>query len=124
MAKLTIGFGVALILLGAGAFAVTHFSHSFIPMGFGLLLAILGGLANTEDTKKRMIAMHIAVTVGLFGFLGTIPGFIGLIQLAAGKTIARSPKAATVQALMGTICLVFVLLCVRSFIAARRERTA
>jgi hypothetical protein len=123
VAKLTIGFGAVLILLGAGAYVTTHFWHAFIPLGFGVLLAILGALANTDDAKKRMLFMHIAVTVGLLGFLGTIPGIVGVIQMAAGHATAR-PDAAKVQALMGTVCLIFVLLCVRSFIAARRARVA
>jgi hypothetical protein len=124
VAKLTMVFGVVLILLGAGAFLLTgHHPHSFIPMGFGVLLALLGALANTEDAKKRMLFMHIAVTVGLLGFLGTIPGIIGVAQMAMGHATLR-PDAAKVQALMGTVCLIFVLLCVRSFVEARRARTA
>ncbi len=124
MAKLTIGFGVALILLGAGAFAVLgRHPHTLIPAAFGLLLVILGTLANTEIAKRRMLFMHIAVTVGLLGFLGTIPGFIGVAKMVAGQVTVR-PDAAKVQALMGTLCLVYVLVCVRSFIAARRARLA
>ncbi len=122
MAKLTITFGVLLILLGAGAFfTLGHHSHTLIPALFGLLLVVFGALANTPDSKRRMLFMHIAVTVGLLGFLGTITGIVGVLQMAAGHPIAR-PDAAKVQAIMGTICLIFVLLCVRSFIAARRLR--
>ena len=122
MAKLTMVFGVLLILLGAGAFVIVgHFWHTLIPAVFGLLLVVFGALANTPDPKRRMIHMHIAVTIGLLGFLGTIPGIIGVAQMAAGHTVVR-PEAAKVQALMGAICFVFVLLCVRSFIAARRAR--
>jgi len=122
MAKITIVFGVLLLLLGAGAFVVLgHHPHTLIPAGFGLLLVIFGALANTPDSKRRMLFMHIAVTVGLLGFLGTIPGIIGSIHLAAGQFVAR-PDAAKVQAIMGTLCFIFVALCVRSFIAARRAR--
>ncbi len=116
-------FGGLLIALGLGAYAVLHHGHTLIPAGFGLLLVIFGALANTEDTKKRALFMHIAVTLGLLGFLGTIPGIIGMVQMALGHEVAR-PDAAKVQALMGGICLVFVVLCVRSFIAARRGRLA
>jgi hypothetical protein len=123
VAKLTVVFGGLLIVLSAVAYAELHFWHTFIPGVFGLLLVVFGLLANTEDAKKRMVFMHIAVTVGLLGFLGTIPGIIGVIQLAAGHTVAR-PDAAKVQAVMGAICFVFVGLCVRSFIAARRTRLA
>ena len=126
MAKLTIVFGVLLMLTGAVAFALvghqSHAYHALIPVGFGLLLAIFGALANTPDAKKRMLFMHIAVTVGLLGFLGTIPGIIGTFQMMAGHAVAR-PDAAKVQTIMGTLCLIFVLLCVRSFINARRART-
>jgi hypothetical protein len=127
LAKLTIVFGFLLILTGAAAFVLvghqSHAYHALIPVGFGLLLAIFGALANTPDAKKRMLHMHIAVTIGLLGFLGTIPGIIGSFQMMAGHAVAR-PDAAKVQTIMGTLCLIFVLLCVRSFISARRARTA
>jgi hypothetical protein len=124
MAKLTILFGILLVLLGAGAFFVIgHHPHTLIPAVFGLLLVLFGALAQTPDSKRRMLFMHIAVTVGLLGFLGTIPGIIGVFRLWSGHAVAR-PDAAKVQALMGSLCLIFVLLCVRSFLAARRSRLA
>jgi hypothetical protein len=127
MAKLTVAFGVVLIALGLVAYFLlgqhSHGIHSLIPAAFGLLLVTFGAQAETPVAKKRMLFMHIAVTVGLLGFLGTIPGIIGVIKMAAGHGIAR-PEAAKVQSMMGSICLVYVLLCVRSFIAARRARLA
>jgi len=127
MAKVTIGFGVALILVSAVAYTMlgqhSHGIHSLIPGVFGLLLVVFGALATTPVAKKRMLFMHIAVTVGLLGFLGTVPGIIGVVQMAAGHFVAR-PDAAKVQAIMGSLCLVYVLLCVRSFVSARRARLA
>ena len=127
MAKVTIGFGVLLVLLSAAAYTMlgqhSHGIHSLIPGLFGLLLVLFGAMAETPVAKKRMLFMHIAVTVGLLGFLGTIPGIIGVMQMAAGHVVAR-PDAAKVQAMMGTLCLIYVLLCVRSFISARRARLA
>ncbi len=122
MGKLTISVGVLLLLVGAGAFVILgHHPHTLIPAAFGLMLVVLGALANAPDARRRMLFMHIAVTVGLLGFLGTIPGIIGVIQMASGHATAR-PDAARVQAIMGAICLAFVLLCVRNFIQARRLR--
>ena len=122
MGKLTMIFGVLLVLVGAGAFVLLgHHPHTLIPAAFGLVLVVLGTLANSPDAKRRMLFMHIAVTVGLLGFLGTIPGIIGVVQMASGHATAR-PDAARVQAIMGAICLAFVLLCVRNFIQARRLR--
>ncbi len=125
MAKLTIVFGILLILLGITGFVATGSSHptALIPCAFGLLLALLGALARTEDAKKRMLWMHIAVTIGLLGFLFTIPGLIDVIRMAQGITVKR-PVAAEEQSVMWLICGVFVALCVRSFIAARRSRIA
>ena len=125
MAKLTIVFGILLILLGITGFVATGSAHptALIPCAFGLLLALFGALARTEDAKKRMLWMHIAVTVGLLGFLFTIPGLIDVIRMAQGITVKR-PAAAEEQSVMWLICGVFVALCVRSFIAARRSRIA
>jgi hypothetical protein len=125
MAKLTIGFGVLLILLGIVGFVSTGSAHptALIPSAFGLLLAVFGILAKTEDSKKRMLWMHIAVTVGLLGFLFTIPGLIDVIRMARGIAVKR-PAAAEEQAVMWLICGIFVALCVRSFINARRSRLA
>jgi uncharacterized YccA/Bax inhibitor family protein len=70
-----------------------------------------------------MIFMHIAVTVGLLGFLGGAVMPIVEIVKAHGAPLAH-PLAVYEQLLMGVISLIFVALCVRSFIAARRARTA
>ncbi len=125
MARLARVTGIVLIVLGAVYFVLTGSAHptSLIPAIFGVLLLVCGLLANTEDAKRRMLWMHIAVTVGLLGFL--FPGF------RAGKALAGSAAltavqhtAATEELIMALICAVFTALCVRSFIAARAGRTA
>lgn len=121
MAKLTIGFGVVLIGLGVWGFVGTGSEHptALIPTWFGLVMAAAGGLAITEDAKRRMLWMHVAVTVGLLGFLGSAIQAIREYVGAHGGPLAH-PVAVEDQAAMAAICLVFVGLCVRSFIAARR----
>jgi hypothetical protein len=123
MAKLTILFGVLLILLGLFGYFATGHVHptALIPSGFGLLLVIFGFLAETPDTRRRMLFMHIAVTLGLLGFLATVKGLFQWFQLMQGKYFAY-PSAVQSKAAMAAICLSFVLLCVRSFITARRAR--
>jgi hypothetical protein len=123
MAKLSIGFGVVLILLGIWGFVATGSTHhtSLIPTWFGLALAVSGLLALSEDEKRRMLWMHVAVTVGLVGFLGAGFRAISEVVKAHGAPLAH-PVAVEDQAAMAAICLVFVLLCVRSFIAVRRSR--
>jgi len=123
MAKMTIFFGVVLIVLGVWGFVATGSAHptALIPTWTGLALAVSGALARTEDAKRRMLWMHVAVTVGLLGFLGAGSRAIVELVKTQGKTL-EYPVAVADQAAMAVICLLFVLLCVRSFIAARRTR--
>ncbi len=123
MAKLTMVFGVLLVLVAVAGFVATGSTHptSLIPGAVGLLFVLFGALANSPDPKKRMLWMHIAVTVALLMFLGTVKADIDVYRLAHGvefpHPIAIEEKAAT-----SLLCLLYVLLCVRSFIAARRGR--
>jgi len=125
MAKLTITFGVVLILLGLWGFFATGHLHptALIPVWFGLALVVCGTLAKTENASWRMAWMHVAVSVGLAGFLGSAIRAIIEFVSAHGVPLAH-PVAFEDQALMATICLVYVALCVRSFIVARRTRKA
>jgi len=134
MAKLAMVFGVLIALVGVAGYIETHFWHALIPVVLGVLLVLLGLLANTDDPKRRMLSMHIAVTVGLLGFLGTIPGLIAMVGFLTGThqetasehievgMLSVHKLAAEVQSATSILCLIFVLLCVRSFIAARRAR--
>ena len=123
MAKMTIFFGVVLIVLGVWGFVATGSAHptALIPTWTGLAMAVSGALARTEDARRRMMWMHVAGTVGLLGFLGA--GSRAIVELVKthGAPLAQ-PVAVEDQTAMALICLVFVLLCVRSFIAARRTR--
>ena len=122
MAKLTIWFGVLLaavslcfwIGIGRTETAALH------PAGIGVLLILCGFLATTEDAKKRMLWMHIAVTLGLIGFLTT--GIRAVIELAKGTAMSINPTGFEERVVIALICLIYVALCVRSFIAARRDR--
>jgi hypothetical protein len=121
MPTITIVTGALLIILGVVGFVGTGSQHytALIPAGFGIALAICGFLAKSPARLK--LFMHIAVTLGLLGFLGTVMGIVKVIRMAAGETIAR-PEAAESQAVMAGISLLFVALCVNSFIKARRSR--
>jgi len=124
LAKLTIGFGLLLaavslgfwLALGRTEIAALH------PAGIGILLILSGALANTENPKKRMLWMHIAVTLGLIGFLTT--GIRAGIALAKGTAMSINPLGFEERTAIAVICLVYVALCVRSFITARRGRVA
>jgi hypothetical protein len=121
VAPVSIAFGVVLILLGAGYYYGTGLAHptALIPAGFGAVLLLLGLLALKDSLRKH--AMHLAAMVGLLGFLGGAGmGLPKLPALLSGT--AERPPAVIEQLIMGAVCLVFVALCVRSFIVARRNR--
>ncbi len=123
MAKITIGLGLVLIVLGLGGYFGTGRESvtALIPAFFGLPLLILGLIARNE--RRRKTAIHIAVGIGLLGFAGTVRGLMKLPVLLTGGELER-PTAVAVQAAMAIVCLVFVLLCVWSFIKARRASAA
>jgi hypothetical protein len=121
VAPVSIGFGVVLIALGVGFYYGTgQVSHTaLIPAWFGIPLLLLGVLALKDRLRKH--AMHLAAVVGLFGFGGgAIMGLPKLPALLAGT--AERPLAVVEQLLLAAVCLLFVALCVRSFIVARRNR--
>ena len=124
MAKLTIAFGILLIIIGVAGFVTTGSAHptALIPAAAGVLFVIFGALASSENSKKRMLWMHISVTIALLLFLFLIPADIDVIRLSRGVSLPH-PIAVLEKSATSLFCLLYVLLCVRSFIAARRQRT-
>jgi len=118
VSKITIAVGAFLIVLGLIGYLGTGMVSwtALIPAFFGLLLTILGVLALQEGWRKH--AMHVAVIIGLVGFLGGAFSFMRPL-LSGGEL---KPMAATMQALMALTCAAFVGLCVKSFIDARVAR--
>jgi mannose/fructose/N-acetylgalactosamine-specific phosphotransferase system component IIC len=118
MAKLTSGFGVLLTMVAIMGYLWTGGTR---PIGMGIALIVCGVLADSESRRRRMIWMHIAVTIGLLGFV--IPGVMSVRNIMwarrAGGAI-EFPKVQHFQEVMSVLCLLFVAICVGSFIAARR----
>jgi hypothetical protein len=123
MPRISIGFGIALVILGVvgymstGGVSIT----ALIPSAFGFLLVCAGIVSYKESL--RMHALHLAVVVGVLGVLGSANGFIGFFILLFGGEVER-PQAVVSQAIMAVLMTVFVVLCVKSFIATRRARRA
>lgn len=112
-----IWFGRLLILLGILGYAYGLTSGpasvtALIPAAFGVVLMLLGHIAAARENLRKHL-MHAAVLVAVIGFLMTA-GRLALkfseLSLSAGVVS---------QAVMAVICLVFVILAVRSFVAAR-----
>ena len=121
MAKLTIAYGFIFILMGLyGYFGISSESiTALIPTFFGIPMLAFGWMALNEKYLKH--AMHGAAILTLLGFAGTVGGLIKFFKMLGGAELAR-PAAVTVQALMAVLCLVFLVLAVKSFIDARKNR--
>jgi hypothetical protein len=124
MAKVTIIFGVLLIVLGVVGYFGTGGAHptALIPTWFGLALGVGGFLAISPSEGRRKIFMHINVTIGLIGCVGA---FIVAVQgYGHARSLGEDPDyiAFAAKIAMGMILLTYTILCVRSFIEVRRAR--
>ncbi len=126
MAKVTLVFAVLLVALGLIGYIGTGSQHAtaLIPAWFGLALGLGGVLSISPSEARRKLFAHINVTVGLLGFIGgaveTIRGYLS----AKAKGLVPDEIALTSKLIMTGLLLVYVILCVRSFIAARAARKA
>jgi len=124
MPSTSIACGVLLILIGIIGYVYGSMSGNasvtaLIPAVFGLILAILGYVSkNNENLRKHL--MHGALLIALIGFLATVSSFLKLPALFAGE--AERPAAVSAQFATALVCLLFLILGIKSFVDARRER--
>jgi hypothetical protein len=121
VAPVAIGLGIILVVMGVGGYVGADPDHksmtALIPTWFGLAFLILGLLALKDQYRKH--AMHLAAALGVLGVIG------GAMRPASKLVNGESLQMTTptiLQLSMMILCAVFVGLCVRSFIAARRAR--
>jgi uncharacterized membrane protein YhaH (DUF805 family) len=86
---------------------------ALIPAFFGVPMLILGWLGLNEKYLKH--AMLCAAILTLLGFAGTVSGLVKFFNMLGGAELER-PVAVTVQAIMAVLCLVFLVLAVKSII--------
>jgi hypothetical protein len=118
MPSTAILFGRLLIILGIigygyGMYNANASPTALIPAIFGLILMILGHFAKSKENLRKHL-MHAAVVVGLLGFIMPIGRILSKIS-DFSLSFATSMLLA-----MAILCLTFVILCVNSFIAARK----
>jgi len=120
MPLIAIVCGLLLIAVGVAGYTLSDAESpvtALIPAGVGLLLALSGAIVQAMPGTRKHV-MHFAVTVGLLGFLAAAGRLAMVLAQGKGSTLGRASLAA-----MAIICAVFVALCVKSFIDARRNRT-
>jgi hypothetical protein len=127
MAKVTLLFAAMLIALGWGGYAGSgsQYPTALIPLWFGVALAAFGALAISRNEARRKLFMHINVTIGLLGFVGgAVEAIRGYGKPGPGGLDESHflITAETSKSLLACLMLIYVLLCVRSFINARKAR--
>ncbi len=121
MARIATFFGILLVVLGIGLYAMSDPEHksltALIPSAFGLVLVLLGQVAAAGSDRARMHTMHAAALVGLIGL--AFPAYRAIAALARG---AELNLAIGGQLAMAALCGIFLALCIKSFIDARIAR--
>jgi hypothetical protein len=132
MPRLAIIFGLLLSALSAVAYLQPELLGSvpvpkegepppsritaLIPALFGVAL-ILCGFIGSASPDMRKHAMHVAAVVSLLGIVGALFRPISLAAKGQELNFAAAPLRATI--IMAILSLIFLILCVRSFVQAR-----
>lgn len=97
--------------IGASSQSVTALIPAFVglPMLLGAIIAL----------KKNMLGMHIAV---LFSLLGSLAGLGRLVPGLIRGTVDFAEAAPKLILSMTLVSLLFTVMALRSFVAARRAR--
>ncbi len=114
---MSIYFGSLLIIIGIIGYIVSMVDGktsltALIPAIFGILMILFGALARGNE-KLRKHLMHGSVLVALLGFIAVAARLVPKLGELSLTT------AVLAQIAMGIVCLVFVILAIRSFVAAR-----
>lgn len=120
MPSITIACGVILVLIGVIGYVYGMMGEhasltALIPAVFGLILVALGAASRAKENLRKHL-MHAAVTVGLIGFLMTA----GRLVMNLSRLVLNAATVA--QIAMAAVCLIFVILCIKSFVDARRNK--
>lgn len=123
MAKLTLVLALLLVILGLAGYIGTGSQHptALIPTWIGLVLGLGGFLAISPSEGRRKLFMHINVTVALLGFIGSAVEAIRGYVHATSVGLPPDQIALASKVTLAGLLLIYVILCVRSFIAARRS---
>ncbi|NED96601.1 hypothetical protein G1H11_14920 [Phytoactinopolyspora alkaliphila] len=120
MTAVTLVVGGLLTLAGIIAYVATDAASmtALIPSAVGILIAICGFLALKEPLRKH--ALHAAMVVALLGALGSLMNVAKIGDLIDGT--AERPGAIIVSIIMLVVLVGYLVLGMRSFRNARRQR--
>lgn len=123
MSGISIVSGILLVVIGAAGYiyamnAGNASVTALIPAFFGIVLIACGAIGTVAEGMRKHL-VHLAVVVALLGFILTAGR---LVMKAATGGLEASPAVLS-QGAMAAVCLIFVVLAIKSFAAARSSRT-
>jgi uncharacterized membrane protein len=123
LAKFTLVLALLLVALGLIGYMGTGSVHptALIPAWIGLALGLFGFLAISPDERRRKLFMHINVTIALLGFLGSSAEAVRGYVHAKSAGMEPDQIALASKITLAGLLLFYIILCVKSFIAARRS---
>ncbi len=124
MAKVTLVFAFLLVSLGVAGYFALPGAHSmeWVYTAFGLALGIFGFLAISPSESRRKLFMHVNSAIGVIALLTGAVSALQSYGHARAEGIDPDMKAIAYKLVMACLMLVYVNLCVRSFLNARRSR--
>ena len=119
MEHITVYYGSLLIIWGISISFISNSDSltSLIPSFFGFPILVFGALTVKIQEKKKLF-MHIAVTFGLLTFIGGLDIVRGILK----NNLFENFYADLSKLMMLITGLVFTILCVKSFIFARKNK--
>lgn len=120
MPRTTIGLGIVLIAVGVIAYIATAFASwtALIPAILGAVILVCGLIG----LKNQKLGIHIALVVAILGIFGTGMNVMQVGALIAGD--AERPAAVITSIITFVLLIIYVVMAVRSFIAARRWKSS
>lgn len=123
MPRFSLILGIILTLLGVAGYAISGGASwtALIPALFGILFVGAGVLGRNEKLRKH--AMHGAAALSLVGILGSSGGLVKFFAMLGGAGVER-PPAVIAQSVMAVLCIAFLVVSIKSFMDARKQRAS
>jgi hypothetical protein len=117
MVRFTTALGVALVILGVGAYVLTSAVSitALIPAFVGVPLLACAAVA--RSARRRRPALAVALAVALLGALGSAMNAIKIGEAIAGT--AQRPSAVWVSTIMFVLLVGYLVVGVRAVLTSR-----
>jgi hypothetical protein len=110
--------GACLLLIGSGAFIASSEPPTLIPMAFGIVMLILSlGVRNPRWAFPLQLMAAGLAFMGMLSTASSLPLFLTVL----GGGSVDNPGSVVATGLLGVLCVVYVTLSVRWYLANRQS---